>query len=488
MQENQICKNFIKANWLVLLIAAQPLLDALAYWTRNSIATAAGFIRLAVMVILPLYLLFTLKRKRGFLISMCVIGAFCAAHILNCLRVGYISPFNDIEYMARIAQMPVLAICFVFLICNEQTKEQALRGIGFSGVLTVACLALALITGTWNSTYGGGLGISGWVIDDNRCANSIIFVTLAVFAVLTAAKSDKLAAQIGLPALTALILVANSTKACYLGLFCIFIGFIVFMLLRRRVTGDRVKKAFVITLAVLAIVAAAVYPITPRARVDSAQSAAAVRSQNEFDEKVAAMGFDLDAMTTEEKLAEPELRAAYEEYYQSMIGAVIPEMFTRFSTDRVLVKYGMTTSATKLIDVRLMKTNYAALIWDDCDGLTKLVGFEPSSQSLDGRYDMENDWHALFYYCGYLGFALYVLFILYFVYLVIKRLAADFKGSFTAENFALGICLVLQLGLAQFSGAILRRPNVSIYLALVLGMIYYKTVTLPVAGNRGLGE
>ena len=44
---------------------------------------------------------------------------------------------------------------------------------------------------------------------------------------------------------------------------------------------------------------------------------------------------------------------------------------------------------------------------------------------------------------------------------------------------ALLLCLVLQIGLAQFSGAILRRPNVSVYLALVLAVIHYQTVWAP---------
>ena len=49
------------------------------------------------------------------------------------------------------------------------------------------------------------------------------------------------------------------------------------------------------------------------------------------------------------------------------------------------------------------------------------------------------------------------------------------------------LCLMLQLGLAQFSGALLRRPNVSIYLSLVLGLIYYQTVRLP-AGDADGGK
>lgn len=488
MINNNSYKLFFSRSWLTLLIAAQPLLDTLAFWARNSVATAAGFIRLAIMVALPLYLLFTLKNKKKFILSMFVIGGFCAAHVLNAYRVGYISPFLDIEYLARIAQTPVLAICFAYLIKDEHTKNQALRGVFCAGAITVTCLALSLITGTWNSTYGGTMGISGWVIDDNRCANSIIFVTLAVFAVLYAYKSDKPAVQVGIPALTALILVANSTRACYLGLFCIFLGYIGFALVSVKVTGEKLKKAFVIALAVTAVVAAAVYPITPRAQVDSAKMASAQKRQNEFDEKIKAMGYDLSRMSDEEKLAIPEVFDAFEEYYHGTVGYVIPDMFTRFGTERVLVKYGFTTDAEKLIDVRVMKTTFASLIWDECDTATKLVGFECSQQCLDGKYDMENDWPALFYYTGYVGFSLYALFILHFIFLIIRRLVIDFKGSFTGENIALGICLVLQLALAQFSGALIRRPNVSVYLALALGLIYYKTVTLPISDNRRLLE
>ena len=39
----------------------------------------------------------------------------------------------------------------------------------------------------------------------------------------------------------------------------------------------------------------------------------------------------------------------------------------------------------------------------------------------------------------------------------------------------LALVLALQAGLAQFSGALVRRPNVSIYFALVLALIWYQT-------------
>ena len=80
--------------------------------------------------------------------------------------------------------------------------------------------------------------------------------------------------------------------------------------------------------------------------------------------------------------------------------------------------------------------------------------------------------------------ALYILFIAYFAFLIIKRLIKDWKGSLNLYNFALLITLGLQLGLAQYSGAILRRPNVSIYLSLILALIYYQTVRAPLSKKR----
>ena len=94
----------------------------------------------------------------------------------------------------------------------------------------------------------------------------------------------------------------------------------------------------------------------------------------------------------------------------------------------------------------------------------------------DGSYDMENDWHAIFYYYGYFGFALYVCFVLYFLMLVLKKLRkSGLKSCLTLESFFLMLTLALIIGLAHFSGATLRRPNVSIWFSLVLALIYSVT-------------
>lgn len=466
----------LRKNWLFLLIAAQPVLDALAYWTNNSGSSWAGYIRLAIMIILPVSIFFKLPKKKHFALCMLIIGIPFALHIINCFRVGYIDPVRDIRYAASVAQMPVLAVCFVYAISSESMRNSALKALKVCAALAFLLLVAAIVTGTDNCTYGVGMGVSGWVIDNNRCANSIILVTLSCFAMLYSAESDKKIAKVLVPLAIAWTLIANGTKACYYGLFAILFGYALFEVLSKKLKAQRIDKLFVAALLLLAVISAAIYPITPRHKVELLEArAVALKDEDELVRQLKEKGYDPNAMTTEEKISNPEIKQMFEDYYRKLMWHVVPEMFDRFSIERILLKYDMTTSAAKLIDVRLMKRTYASLIWDDCDALTKIVGYEVS-QIHDKGLDPENDYPALFWYYGYVGCGMYMLFLAFFIYCIFKKVLRGFRTVFTQVNFALLISFALQLGLAQFSGALVRRPNVSVYLSVILALIYYQTV------------
>lgn len=489
MNENQrinSIKTFIQNHWLMLLIVIQPVLDILAFWTKSPDGTLAGYIRLLIMLVLPLYLLFTLKEKKRFVLSMAAIGLVCLLHILNCMRVGYVNMAFDISYAAKTAQMPILAVCFAFCICNEQTRNQAYWGLFFAAAITAVSIGLSWITGTANVTYGAGLGISGWVIDDNRCANSVIIVTLAAFSVFCAVKSDKILVNTLVPALTLLVLLSNGTKACYFAIFAVFTGFALFLIAEKFLKGTALKKPVVITLLALSLVAVAVTPLTPMYKVRFSQTSFAEQNQGEVESKLAALGYDIAQLTDEEKLSDPVVRQVYEDYYRKMIWCIMPNMFDRFTIDEILLKFDMTTDAKTLIDVRQIKSAYASLMWDRSDIPTRLFGIDVSDIWFTGSCDLENDWPAIYYYYGIFGFLAYAGFILYFVWLIIRRLFKNFRTAFTADNFILLITFVLFIGLAQFSGSVLRRPNVSVYMALVLGLIHYQTVVKPVDEENNL--
>ena len=475
---------FVRNHWLMALIVMQPLLDIIAFWTKNPDGTLAGYVRLLIMVCLPLYLLFTLRgsERKSFIFWMLGIGLVCALHIANTIRTSPVSLGFDISYTAKVAQMPILAVCFMYSIKNDQTRNQAYWGLFFAAGITAAALGLSVLTGTANCTYGEGLGVSGWVIDDNRCANSIILVTLAAFSIFCAVKSDKPVINIAVPIIAAIVLIANGTMTCYMSIFVIFIGFAVFLLLEKKIRGCNLNRLAVIALVAVAIASAAAYPLTPKYKIKQTQSDFAELTQDDFNDELGALGYDLDSMSNEEKLSNPEIHTALEDYYWKCLWIITPNMFERFDIDEIMLKYDLTTDAATLIDTRTIKNAYASLMWDHSDTLTKLFGIDISDIWLTGGMDLENDWPAIRYYYGYVGFASYAAFILYFVYLIIRRLRRDFKGSFTADNFILLVTFALLIGLAQYSGAVLRRPNVSIYLALILGLIHYQTAVNP--GSR----
>ncbi len=475
---------FVRNHWLMALIVMQPLLDIIAFWTKNPDGTLAGYVRLLIMVCLPLYLLFTLRgsERKSFIFWMLGIGLVCALHIANTIRTGPVSLGFDISYTAKVAQMPILGVCFMYSIKNDQTRNQAYWGLFFAAGITAAALGLSVLTGTANCTYGEGLGVSGWVIDDNRCANSIILVTLAAFSIFCAVKSDKPFVNIAVPVIAAVVIIANGTMTCYMSIFVIFIGFAVFLLLEKKIRGCNLNRLAVIALVAVAIASAAAYPLTPKYKIKQTQSDFAELTQDDFNDELGALGYDLDSMSNEEKLSNPEIHTALEDYYWKCLWIITPNMFERFNIDEIMLKYDLTTDAATLIDTRTIKNAYASLMWDHSDTLTKLFGIDVSDIWLTGGMDLENDWPAIRYYYGYVGFAAYAAFILYFVYLIIRRLCRDFKGSFTADNFILLVTFALLIGLAQYSGAVLRRPNVSIYLALVLGLIHYQTAVNP--GSR----
>ena len=83
----------------MILLVLQPFLDILSYVQRGQSVSLAGYFRLAVTVLVPVYVLFFAKERKKFVISMAVIVGFCALHVLNGFRVGYISLFNDVKYL-----------------------------------------------------------------------------------------------------------------------------------------------------------------------------------------------------------------------------------------------------------------------------------------------------------------------------------------------------------------------------------------------------
>ena len=457
---------------LMILFAIQPVLDVVAYWTRNGRATPAGFIRLGILLLLPVWVLITTKEKKRFFLALAVAAVPCLLHVANNLRLGYLNPVYDLRYMASVLQMPVFALCFVMCIGDDDRKEAALKGFAIAAGLTLLFYILALISGTANVTYGKGMGYSGWVIDDNRNANSTNLVIYAALGLRLAFRSKRKWMSYSAPLAVTAVFLSVGTKACYFSIFVLLPAYFVFLLLEEKRSGERADRPLLALLILLTVFSAVIYPWTPRYRITEEQRKASRGQQGEIETTLLEQGIDISDMSPQERFENPRVKEVFEFYYWKYMGSM-PDIFDRFGMDRVLMRYKMSTDVGKLIDARVIERNYAAMIFEDCDFLTKLTGYEATLAGTDGYYDLENDWHAIFYYYGYLGFVLYVGFVLAFLLKISRALIRDFRACLTTENLALGLTLVLILGLAHFSGATLRRPNVSIWLSLVLALCNY---------------
>ena len=470
-------KNFIKNNWILLLVIAQPILDVIAFFTASESGTVSGYIRLAVMLALTLYAFINNYRKKEFIISAILIAAVFALHILNGLRVGYKDFRSDLMYSVKVAYMPVMALVFCTFANSGNIKNQLFKGIIINAFITAAVILLSYITGTYTDTYGPGWGISGWVISDNRCCHSDILSSCCVFLGYLAVRENmKPWVKVSVSLLIFALLLTNGTQACFYSLFGIFVGYPVFLILRRFIANKSFSKFTAVTMFALALVAVVIYPYTPRYKMEMYERSFFSDVQIKFVEKMNNMGYDVENMSPQERMSTPEVHEALKEYYIHFLYSGMPdETVESFDIDRIIWKYNATIEAGKIGDNRDMKEVFASLMFEDCDFLTRCFGFEFATIGQDLTADLENDWYAILYYYGYFGFAAYIFAVLYILRRIVKLLLADFKNSITDENFCLLMCFVLQLGLAFFSGAILRRPNASIYMSLVCALIYFST-------------
>ena len=444
---------YVKNNLLYLILISQPLLDILAYFQEGSAFSIAGYVRLAYTILVPAYALFAIsdkKAKKKFLAMMCVIGAFCALHVANGFRVGYIGLFSDVKYMLLVVHMPVLLFSFMYLYQKEDAMAQIIRALKVNVTIITIAFFASYVLKSGNYTYADyELGWTGWYVIPN--AQSVIMVSLLPFLVYFIIKYFGKAFPIPMIAVIFMYL-SNGTRTAYWSIVLVCVGFFCFILFECILKKNKVPVYTLVMLLVLAAGSVGAYNYSPRMELDSNDEAAREEEQEILEE-----------------LGEDEELSKY----------INKALLKRFGEERVMAAYGEDVDAYTFADMRLKKRIYAKLVWEECDTLTKLVGFEyPQMVYEDDSFDLENDPHAILYYYGYVGAALYVLMLAYFVIRLVKELISKFKDSLNEFNFAILMAFGLQMGLAVYTGYLLRRPNVAIYLMVALLLLHCRTGAL----------
>ncbi len=153
-----------------------------------------------------------------------------------------------------------------------------------------------------------------------------------------------------------------------------------------------------------------------------------------------------------------------------------PKLCQRFGTARVMSAYDYSSQVTDITATRHRKIIFCSMLLDEHPFLSRIFGMELSRMAFNGDiYDVENDFHGIYFLYGWAGLALMLAFIGYFLYLIVKCLIKDWRKYFTTEAGACGISLCLCLVYAYCTAGMLRRPNASIYMSVLLAMVYCLT-------------
>ncbi len=478
------------------LLVIQPLLDIISYWANEWEWTAlTTAFRMLMFVAVMLYAFIVSDKKWVYFAAAGVLGVYWVLHAVGCFKAagGYLSPVSDLANFLRLVHLPLFTIAFItFMKQSDKVPGYVSKAFLVNFLLIVHSAVLSYVTGTQVYTYVVmGRGVLGWAAVHNSQSAIIAFLIPLVLYYAYRNFSKWLFYFTAFLAFALLFFVG--TKVDYYSISLIFVATAALMVL----TGER-RAVYCVILVGLSVLSLLCYKSTVAYAVKDNHTELMDYKQEDV-EKILQMA-DADQQTIDEMeldssrisweiydsmdpLARRNIRGLYSKYMYNMVD--------RFGFERVFEKYNFSIDVSNLLDMRQQKRFFAEMAWEDADFFTKCFGYEYTTlvwtvEKLDPVtlepeevtfiYDLENDFPAVFYYSGYVGFAVYIAFLLYFVLLVAVAVITRFKKMFTVENGALLMIFVMSMGIAQFSGNVLRRPNVSIYIAAVLAYIYYNTV------------
>lgn len=459
---------------LAALLFIQPLLDVLSYFMRSLEATAVTTtIRTVLLFAVGAYGFLLSEKKRAYFVFLGIAGGFWLAHMLNCLRLGYANPVADTGEYLKLIQLPLWTLCFTtFFRQVPRLREHSTGLLAVNFALILAVILLSYLTRTPEYTYAGiQIGILGWFAVPT--AQSAIVSLLAIGLLLWASRTGRFWIFCGAVLLGLGLLYATGTRLAYYSAILIALGFLVLFLLSRG------KLLFFCIPLVMAILFLFLFRNgSPMAQRRAAAQDSYEIYQAQTDE---IMGDDKDFTYTGGSVpedVEKKIRRVYEEVYTQKNIAGTPllgDLLDRFGTERVMEAYRYSTRADVLYHTRTKKLKVMELVWAEQDVATKVLGFEFAHSEINGNtYDPENDFPALVYYYGWLGIGLYCGFLGFFPLSILAKLFRRLRrlsDFLTLELGAYTMMFCLGLGAAQFSGNVIRRPSVTVYLSFAAAQI-----------------
>ena len=455
-------------KFLMILLILQPLMDILSFWTdrlgmSNTITLLLRFAVFAVVCVLGFV---TSSRKKVYGIAIAACAFLLVGHCISCFIVGYQRIVYDLTNFVRVVQMPLFVLCFIsFLRANNKCYRAFETGLMLDFWIITASVVVSVLTHTSSATYQStNVGILGWYSFGN--AQSAIMSILAPIVILLCyrRKNFLLFTVTSVAALAQLYLMG--TRLAFFSIAVAALGVPVVLVLTGKA---RTSKRYIAVLVLILAACCATYKQSPMYINQNRYNEAMSYKQNDAERMIKrAEGNKTGTSTVTPEERYHALCTIYNFYF--------PNMCQRFGTARVMSAYGYSDQVTDITATRHRKIVFCEMLLDEQPFTSRLFGMELGRMAFDGEiYDVENDFHGICFLYGWVGLAMMVAFIGYFLYLIVKCLIKDFRKYFTVEAGAFGIGLCLCLVYAYFTAGVLRRPNASIYMSVLLAVVYYLT-------------
>lgn len=448
-------------NFVFVLLIVQPILDIISFFVAESnLNIFTTLLRMLIFGVVALYGFLITENKKPYFIMAAVLVVFFICHMVACFSDGYISLYEDVTMYVRTIQVPVYALAFItFFKHADSLKEEVGKAFWINYITITISILISFAVGRPEFTYTSGNGIKGWFYTGN--AQSCIISVMAPLGLCYAYRKK----NNWLFFFTLLLEFANlyffGTRVAYYSIFIVGVAFLFFMVWNKE---KRWAAYFMVITAM--VVCMAGYKISPC----YLQQYEANASYDEWTEEIDKIKEDnKEQDNQEQEINIEDYREIYELYCEKLV--------ERFGLRKVVEKYEYSTETADIISNRALKVNFGHLMMEEKNLLTHLFGFEYSDYLYDGEiFEPENDFPGIYFSCGYVGLGLYIAFIGYFVVVALKGVIVD-KWKISLEKGMLGTALVLMVATAQMSGNVLRRPNVSIYLSIMLAYLYVISVT-----------
>ncbi len=497
-----------------ILMIIQPIMDIISFWFERFglSGNLTLVLRLGVLGVSLLYAFIITDRKWIYWCACAVVVLFYAGHVFAIWQAGIQSIVTDFANYVRVVQMPLSAILLISCMRKNKRGFEGMQwGMTISLWIILAVMIISVVTNTDPGMYRNGTnfyntGVLGWFNNTNsQSSNLSVLLPVACITLLNAKKKRPMALIVTL-ILGLLAMFFACTRLAYLAIVAVTVGIGIMILILKRT-----EWKYSIVFLALAIVFVALIPVSPMTAHLNIYEDTQSDRQDDLAKKIEDMAevqlllnkkntlekdesdkTDGSSPSTEEEtgLTDEELRelvrqlAPVYKYY-------ISDFVQIFGLTETMEMYNFTTDVKALSALRTKKITFAEETMKRLPSSAQLFGIEYSrftvSESKYGFpllnstgdkevteiYDVENDFHGIYYLYGWAGLVLYIAFILYFVWLVIWAVFKNIKKYFTLEATAFGIALIVCLAHAYNTAGVLRRPNASIFLSATLAGIYY---------------